>query len=65
MPNAANDEHNVAHEASAQQGNTGPSSENESSKPVDPLEVPQHNAGGGKQMQPGQGFRAKGKCTKS
>ena len=65
MPNAANDD-NTDGESPAQQGNTVPSSENESGKTTDPPEIPQHNdSSGGKQTQPRQSFRTKGKCAKS
>jgi hypothetical protein len=66
MPDAANDEHNAAREASAQQENVASSSEHDSSKPGDPLEVSHGNAPGSRtQMNPKVGFKTKGKPTKS
>lgn len=66
MPDASNDEHNTAGEASVQQGNTESSSEHESSKPKDPLESSHNNDPGSRQQTKHKvGFKTKGKCTKS
>ena len=66
MPDAANEEHNAAGEALAQQGNMPSSSEHETSKPTDPLEIPPPNESGSRtQKHAGEGISKKGESTKS
>jgi hypothetical protein len=65
MLDAANDEHNIAGEASAQQKNAVSSSEHESSKPTDAPESSQRNESGSRtQKKPEDGFAKKGEATK-
>jgi hypothetical protein len=64
MPDAANDEHNTAGEASAQQENIASSPEHETSKPTQPSEAPQQDTSGNRQQtKPKQSFPKKGKYT--
>jgi hypothetical protein len=70
MPDAAKDEHNTAGEASAQQENIPSSSEHETSKPTDPLEIPDalevpppNESGGRTQKHAGEGILKKGEST--
>jgi hypothetical protein len=62
MPDAANGEQTAAGEASTQQGNVASSSERESSKPRDPLEVSHRNDPGSmEQTKSREGLKKEGK----